>query len=194
VRSKWLEWTPEAGLVGFEASPSAVSPITRDSIETKTQIPAPRCEGELIQESAHNEPTKPTEPDFLDLGMNDRKDPATIPGSEPHPCQVREDRDAKPRENNRESLPTDAYAERLRAAMLEVAQRNSLGMIIWLREACSTLYAELLERLPDEIQRAWESRAPIEEFQDVVNIWLKAYRTGCEMYEQYQNPKTQAAP
>jgi hypothetical protein len=193
MRSKWLEWTPKAGLVGFEASASALSQITQDSIDTQTQVPAPRENG-VIQESVHSKPTKPTEPDLRDLGRTDRKDPATMHGSAPDPRPAHENRDAKAQENSREPVPNDLYAERLRAAMLEVAQRNSVGMIVWLREACPTLHAELLERLPDEMQSAWESRAPIEEFQDVVNIWLKAYRTGCEMYEQYQSPKTQAEP
>ncbi len=32
------------------------------------------------------------------------------------------------------------------------------------------------------MQRLWETHAPVEEFQKVLDIWVEAHRTGCEMY------------
>jgi hypothetical protein len=61
--------------------------------------------------------------------------------------------------------------------------------MIWLGESCPILYVELTEGLPNEIQRLWEAKSPVEEFQKVLDNWVEAHRTGCEMYEKYLTAK-----
>jgi hypothetical protein len=80
----------------------------------------------------------------------------------------------------------DAYAKRLRALMQPIRSPDYPGgMIPWLDDACPILYTELTERLPKEMQRLWEARAPLDEFERVVDLWMEALQTACKMYEQH---------
>jgi len=74
------------------------------------------------------------------------------------------------------------YQDLARAALSKVSDQR-IGLIPWLRENHGTLYEELVLRLPDEIHRLWEEKAPLADFQRILDLWLVAHRTGCEMYQ-----------
>jgi len=80
----------------------------------------------------------------------------------------------------------DPYAVRLRRVWECLCHPEyPAGMILWLGDACPILYTELTERLPDKIQRLWEARAPLDEFERVLDLWKEAHRTGCRIYRQH---------
>jgi hypothetical protein len=57
-------------------------------------------------------------------------------------------------------------------------------MIPWLDRECARLYMELTESLPAQMQRQWEARVPIEQFQQTINQWLEAHQAAVAMYRQ----------
>jgi len=67
--------------------------------------------------------------------------------------------------------------------MREVARPDyPAGMILWLGEANPGIYAELTVGLPDELQRLWSGRAPLEDFDRILGLWVEAHRTACELF------------
>lgn len=78
--------------------------------------------------------------------------PARVAGSEPCPT---------------DRLPaSDPYAERVREALRQInAPDYPAGMVRWLDTVRPDLYEALTARLPDEIQRMWSERAPLERFE-----------------------------
>jgi len=56
------------------------------------------------------------------------------------------------------------------------------GMILWLERANPRVYAELTERLPDEIHRLWSEHAPLPKFQDVLDRWKQTHAQACVLY------------
>ena len=82
------------------------------------------------------------------------------------------------------SRQTDAYSEKFQTAIQKVISSDCpAGVIQWLREAYPVLYAELVDKLPDEIHRMWSERARLDEFERIFNVWVQAHRTACEMFE-----------
>jgi hypothetical protein len=80
-------------------------------------------------------------------------------------------------------LPDDAYSLRLRAALREVCKRDyPAGMPIWLRQRNHRLYAELIERLPDDLNRIWSARGPLDDFERVLARWSETHSTACALY------------
>lgn len=57
------------------------------------------------------------------------------------------------------------------------------GMIPWLAGANPWLYAELTERLPENIKRLWEAHAPLEQFEKVLADLVDAHRRACAIYK-----------
>ena len=85
------------------------------------------------------------------------------------------------------SAGRDPYAEKLQAAFQQVCQPDyPVGMVPWLGEVNPRLYAELTERLPNEMQTLWELRAPLEQFERVVDRWLETQRQGCALYRAHR--------
>jgi hypothetical protein len=77
---------------------------------------------------------------------------------------------------------TDAYAEKFRTAIRSVNSSDCpAGLIKWLRETYPILYLELVDTLPNEIHRLWSEHAPLEEFERILDVWVEAHRTACEM-------------
>jgi len=139
---------------------------------------------EIMGKAPDLTPTKPTEPSFVGFegGAPDRS--RVIRDSETSPIPAHPSRQAEFQGGIKAALPVDLYADRLGAAMQSLARPEyPAGMIPWLGEAHPALYAELTARLPDEIQRLWEAHASIDDFQSVIDLWIEAYRTGCEMYQ-----------
>jgi hypothetical protein len=193
MRSKWLEWRPGVGFVGFAGSLSTGFPITRGSEESETRVSV-ASPNELMEKTSDGEPTEPTKPRLQGFERTDPRHLAITHSSEYVSSQDNDSHDAGLLEAWHTAFPTDPYAQRLRTAMRELVHREyAAGMIIWLRQACPALYLELTEGLPNKMQSIWEAQAPVEEFQNVVNIWLKAHRTSCEIYEKYLGSRPRAA-
>jgi hypothetical protein len=65
---------------------------------------------------------------------------------------------------------TDPYAERMQAVLRKIAVPSyPPGMILWLETADPQAYAELTSQIPDEIDRMWKERAPLEQFEAVLS-------------------------
>src|ERR1700693_1602698 len=77
---------------------------------------------------------------------------------------------ADPEPSSTDQLPvSDPYAVRLRAALRQInAPDYPSGMVAWLERMRPDLYTELTAWLPDEIQRLWSERAPLEQFEAVL--------------------------
>lgn len=78
---------------------------------------------------------------------------------------------------------SDPYAERMRAALRQVNLPDyPAGMVPWLGTARPDLYAELTSHLPDEMQRIWSERAPLEQFEAVLALLVSLHRQCCDLY------------
>lgn len=84
---------------------------------------------------------------------------------------------------------SDPYQDLARRALDRICQSaQPVGMVPWLRQNHPALYEELIVRLPDDIHRLWVERAPLGEFERILEVWIEAHRTGCEMYGRAQAP------
>ena len=83
-----------------------------------------------------------------------------------------------------QEVPSDAdYHASVEARLRAVCRLDyQAGMIPCLQKGDPALYEELTSRLPDFIHKLWAARAPLEEFEHVVNAWLDAHRRACESY------------
>ena len=80
-----------------------------------------------------------------------------------------------------EKRVTDPYQELVRATLAK-ASDQPVGMVPWLRQNRPMLYDKLAVQLPDKIHRLWKERAPLVEFERILDLWLEAHRTGCKMF------------
>jgi hypothetical protein len=83
-----------------------------------------------------------------------------------------------------DQLPiSDPYAERMQAALRSINTPDyPAGMLPWLSTARPPFYAELTSHLPDEIDRVWSERAPLERFEAVLARLVSLHRRCCELY------------
>jgi hypothetical protein len=83
-----------------------------------------------------------------------------------------------------DQLPvSDPYAERIRTALRQINVPDyPAGMVPWLDTVRPDLYAELTSHLPDEIQRLWSKRGPLELFESVLSRLVSLHRQCCELY------------
>jgi hypothetical protein len=164
VRSKWLEWTPESGFVGFEGSSSRDSAITSAPNETPTRARAASNE-ELIPQSSVDVPTEPTEPTPMGNRGGRWVEPPYFWGA---------DRDGKPR---------DYYGWRAHTALDAMcAIPAPAGVIVWLGDHAPFLYEMLTSILPNKISRAWDAHAAHEAFSALCVELVDTYRCGVELY------------
>jgi hypothetical protein len=155
MRSKWLDWTPDAGSVGFEGSASVEYSIT--------QAPDPSID-ELILKSTQREPTKPTEPGAFEHGKRSMDRPSYFWGT---------DRKGKTR---------DYYGWRANVALEAICKIPAPeGLIVWLGEHSPFLYRNLTSDLPNTISQAWNDRVPFEDFDGLCFAWVDNYRRAAEM-------------
>jgi hypothetical protein len=64
----------------------------------------------------------------------------------------------------------DVYAERAQAVLRQINSHDyPAGMVPWLDIARPDLYKVLTSQIPDEISRLWNSHAPLEEFERVLD-------------------------
>jgi hypothetical protein len=122
---------------------------------------------EIMEKGRGSEPTKPSKPGSVGFV-----------GTVPLDSSIAQ----SPRSVTR--LPvSDPYAERLRAAFRQINAPSYLaGMVPWLHTARPDLYAELTARLPDEIQRLWSERAPLEQFESVLAQLISVHHQCCELH------------
>jgi len=82
---------------------------------------------------------------------------------------------------------SDPYAERMRQALRHFNSPDyPAGMIQWLGTARPDLYARLTSNLPDEIQRLWSERAPLEHFERVPARLVSLHRECRDLYRAVQ--------
>jgi hypothetical protein len=122
---------------------------------------------EIIEKGAESVPTKPTKPSSVGfVGSCPLDSPVT----------------RSPRSVVK--LPvSDPYAYRMKAALLQInTPCYPAGMIVWLGTARPDLYIELTEHLPNEIQRLWSEREPLETFESVLARLVVLHRRCCQLY------------
>jgi hypothetical protein len=77
----------------------------------------------------------------------------------------------------------DPYSERVRATLAEINQPDyRLGMVSWLERSAPEIYIELIERIPNEIDRLWSARASLTVFEQVLVRFTRTYREARELY------------
>lgn len=83
-----------------------------------------------------------------------------------------------------DQLPiSDPYAERMQAALRSINTPDyPAGMLPWLSAAQPRFYAELTSHLPDEIDRVWSERAPLERFEAALARLVSLHQGCCELY------------
>jgi hypothetical protein len=164
MRSKWLEWMPETGFVGFEGTTSADSRVTRTLEEISPQVPAPSAD-ELTPKSAQREPTKPTEPICLRHEEWLFERPSHFWGTD------------------RNGNPLDYYGWRAHVALDAICEIPSPeGLVVWLREHSAFLYRRLTQDLPTEISRAWDVLITHEGFDALCFELVSTYQQAADLY------------
>ena len=90
---------------------------------------------------------------------------------------------ALPYEKNEinEKRVTDPYQELVRATLAKISDQP-VGMVPWLKQNCPMLYEEFVVRLLDKIHRLWEGRAPLAEFERILDLFLEADRASRKAY------------
>ncbi len=164
MRSRWLEWTPNTGFVGFEGTGSVDSPIARASNETEAQ-PSASGRDELISKTGQREPTKPTEPAPLGNAECHSERPSNFWGA------------------NRDGKPRDYYGWRAHVALNTICKISGPeGLIIWLDEHSPFLYRRLTSDLPNKISRAWNVRVPHEAFDALCRDLVETFQRAVDLY------------
>jgi hypothetical protein len=79
---------------------------------------------------------------------------------------------------------SDRYAAQMQAALAEINRSGHPGTILWLDTAQPELYMELTSEIPDEIDRLWNSSAPLNQFQAVLDRLVAVHRQCCQLYSE----------
>jgi hypothetical protein len=83
----------------------------------------------------------------------------------------------------------DPYAVRMRRVWECLCQPEyPAGMIPWLADFSPALYGKLTSRLPDRIQRLWQSRAPIVAFEAACRELVECHRSAVVLFR-WHGPK-----
>jgi hypothetical protein len=92
-------------------------------------------------------------------------------------------------EISEERVIVDPYQELARAYLARICRPDyPIGLIPWLGTNHQALYDELTSLLPDEIHRRWVAKVPIPEFELILDLWLEAHRTACDLYSHRAYP------
>ena len=67
------------------------------------------------------------------------------------------------------------YKARAERALQVICRHGASGLVPWLANHSPLLYDLLTCRLPDTISNLWNERAPLEDFDRVLNDWLGVY-------------------
>jgi hypothetical protein len=163
MRSKWLDWMPEGGSVGFEGSRPVEDSIAQASRQSETRLPSASLSG-LMQNSAGVEPTKPTEPASFGGKKRSSGRPSYFWGA------------------NRDGEARDYYGWRANIALEAICKIPAPeGLIVWLGEHSPFLYRNLTSNLPNTISEAWNDRVPFEDFDGLCFAWVDNYRRAAEL-------------
>jgi hypothetical protein len=79
-------------------------------------------------------------------------------------------------------LQEAVYRARAEAALRAFCTRHEPGTILWLDKNAPSLYEALTIRLPDEISRLWDARAPIEQFDAALRDLAETHRQAVALY------------
>jgi hypothetical protein len=75
------------------------------------------------------------------------------------------------------------YHARVEAALDAICRSEyPSGMILWLERADHSLYDSLTCSLPNLISRLWNARAPLNQFERVMDEWLAVYTRACVLF------------
>jgi hypothetical protein len=159
MRSKWLDWTPEVGSVGFEGSQSPVFSITHASEGNGTPDRS-RSPDAIMEKVAASEATKPTESTSAECGESPVGKPSYFWGKY-----------------------GDTYGWRAHSALDAICEIPApKGFVVWLGEHSPFLYGRLTRDLPNEISRAWDAEIPYEDFDALCLELVDTYRRGVALY------------
>lgn len=76
------------------------------------------------------------------------------------------------------------YAARVQAALAQIDRSEyPAGMVQWLETVSPRHYAELTERLPDEMHRLWSAHAPLAQFEVVLARLVEIHQEACAIYD-----------
>ena len=82
---------------------------------------------------------------------------------------------------------SNPYADRMRAAWCEINRsHHPAGMIVWLGGTHTDLYKKLTGYLPDKIQRLWEARAPLSDFEAACTELVECHRSAVELFRRHR--------
>jgi len=59
-------------------------------------------------------------------------------------------------------------------------------MIVWLGGTHTDLYKKLTGYLPDKIQRLWEARAPLSDFEAACTELVECHRSAVELFRRHR--------
>lgn len=89
----------------------------------------------------------------------------------------------EPYEWSYELRESDPYWQAAIVAWRRIAEHACLpGAMRWVEKFNTALYRELMEELPGEIDRLWDSGVPIPRFQAVLNCWVEAHQKAVDLY------------
>ena len=81
----------------------------------------------------------------------------------------------------------DYYEWRTKIALQQLCRPDyPAGMIPWLAAFSPALYDELTSRLPDRIQRLWDSRAPFAVFDEACYELVECHRSAVELFRKHR--------
>jgi hypothetical protein len=81
---------------------------------------------------------------------------------------------------------TDPYKALAKNALQSICLSYPAGMVEWLQHARPELYLVLTARMPREIEELWDSRAPVNAFQYLLDQYLRVFRLACLQFQANQ--------
>jgi hypothetical protein len=136
-----------------------------------------RNNAQLVEKGGQSEPTEPTKP-------------GSVGSVGPSPTVFQIDHGGQQGETWWEELALGEargdheYRDRLQAAFLLICPDYTAGMVDWLEGADPVLYDDLICRLPRLISQQWNIDSPIEDFQQLVDMWLATHQRACALFRE----------
>jgi hypothetical protein len=86
----------------------------------------------------------------------------------------------------------DFYEWRMGVALEQLSHPDyPAGVIQWLAAFSPALHQELTSRLPNKIQRLWEARAPIPDFEAACTELIECHRSAIELFRRHRSDNHQ---
>lgn len=82
-----------------------------------------------------------------------------------------------------EGRHADPYWQAAMVAWRRIAEHACLpGAMRWVESRDPALHHELIEELPRQIDRLWDTEAPLPRFQSVLNQWVQTHQKAVDLY------------